>query len=511
MGKFMSLVKDDFLGDNRGQLLTLDLLVSLIPVVLVLGISANAMTGVVNQMQDYSSSYDYQRMGNDIADVLIRTRGVPDSWTAASVRTLGLVSYTGSSCTVGADQVISHLLDTSKINIINDSISSASIRDALYNLSSGNNIRITITNISDSSNPSTLLDVAGYNSGGVWMTTRDSAAIDSEIGNASSTYYSERIVGVLPESAKQVLTSKCNFTAAGDIEGAPAVGDLDGDGDNEVVFADSAGNVYALNSTCSQIWSFATDDTINEPASPAIANLDFDDALEVLISDNNGTIYAIDSDGTSIWNRTEGTASRVTPAIGNVDVGDLEAEIAIVSEAGSNYGVLINAEDNSEVWRYNLSCRSYASPTIADVDGDGSLDVIFAPSTCPGNIPNVVAFDQSGAMIWNFTDFNGAPYEYIYASPSVYDIDGDGTVEIVVMDCADGCSDGYALYIINGSDGTLIDSEITPYFGDSSPALADLNDDGELEIVVGTRVGSGNNKTYALFSDGTQMWSCYSK
>jgi hypothetical protein len=69
-----------WIGDDRGQLLTLDLLLSLVPLVLVLGISANAMSGAVTQIQEYSTAYDDQRMLQDAADTLLKSPGEPPEW-----------------------------------------------------------------------------------------------------------------------------------------------------------------------------------------------------------------------------------------------------------------------------------------------------------------------------------------------------------------------------------------------------------------------------------------------
>jgi hypothetical protein len=105
------------LGDDSGQLLTLDLLLSLVPIVLILGISANAMTGVVNQMQDYVFGYDLQRVVDDAADVLVKTAGDPPNWTKSSPPSIiGLSQYNNT----GSDEVKTFYLDYDKILALDD-------------------------------------------------------------------------------------------------------------------------------------------------------------------------------------------------------------------------------------------------------------------------------------------------------------------------------------------------------------------------------------------------------
>lgn len=95
--------------NNKAQLFTLDLLLALVPLTLVLGMSATAMGGVVTQIQEYVYFYSMQRQVSDAADVLIKTPGVPPNWNATiAPTTIGLVDY---SC----NRTAPNLLDYNKI------------------------------------------------------------------------------------------------------------------------------------------------------------------------------------------------------------------------------------------------------------------------------------------------------------------------------------------------------------------------------------------------------------
>jgi len=91
-------------------------------------------------------------------------------------------------------------------------------------------------------------------------------------------------------------------------------------------------------------------------------------------------------------------------------------------------------------------------------------------------------------VLWKFQTGS-----YIYSSPAVADIDGDGKLEIVF-----GSRDD-RLYAINGEDGTELWKFQTGYDIYSSPAVADIDGDGKLEIVF----GSEDNRLYALKTPGT--------
>lgn len=122
-----------------------------------------------------------------------------------------------------------------------------------------------------------------------------------------------------------------------------------------------------------------------------------------------------------------------------------------------------------------------AASVIADMNNDGTLDVVKQTSLNP---PQHVAITYNGTSPeGEFTDYDlideNAPY-FI----SVDDLNGDGRLDIVVVD--DG-SDRYYLNEGNGSDGLANFSsyvlENSNGFGGNS-IIVDLNDDGHKDIIV---------------------------
>jgi hypothetical protein len=112
-----------------------------------------------------------------------------------------------------------------------------------------------------------------------------------------------------------------------------------------------------------------------------------------------------------------------------------------------------------------------ASPTLADLDGDGDLEII-QPSK-EGEIH---------IWTWEGDTFPGWPQwldDGCSSSASVADVDGDPDFEIVV-----GCDDGkvYA-FDTNGDQlaGWPIQTDAEIY---SSPTITDLDNDGDVEIIV---------------------------
>lgn len=122
----------------------------------------------------------------------------------------------------------------------------------------------------------------------------------------------------------------------------------------------------------------------------------------------------------------------------------------------------------------------------ADIDGDGVTEVIgvtIAKSDAQGFGKRVVAFGNDGTVEWESGPLPGlGPCNA--SSPSVADLDGDGNPEIVV-----------GPHILS-SDGTL---RATGFSGTGQCAsfAADLDGDGDQEVVVG-------NAVYDI--DGVDQW-----
>lgn len=132
----------------------------------------------------------------------------------------------------------------------------------------------------------------------------------------------------------------------------------------------------------------------------------------------------------------------------------------------------------------------YASPLIADLDGDGSNELIAA-------YYDIFVFDSSGALLDRTTDQQGR----VYAPHVVMDLDGDGTIEVVA-------GRAHEVFVWEWIDGELVIKNGWPAdttTGDNPPeirglAAADLDRDGTAEIIATT------TQTVATASGGAQVF-----
>ena len=169
---------------------------------------------------------------------------------------------------------------------------------------------------------------------------------------------------------------------------SPAIGDIDNDGDVEIIFG-SAGTLHGGSWTKGAVFAFHHNGTIvdgwpmwNIPslvrASPALVDLNGDGYLEIVISDSVYYIYAFNHRGTfgSSWFQ-EVASGWASATIADVD-GDSEPEIAIGNQDGNLFVFNSNGsllDDFPIITGSNFQIRS--TPAFADINNDGQVEIVF--------------------------------------------------------------------------------------------------------------------------------------
>ena len=277
---------------------------------------------------------------------------------------------------------------------------------------------------------------------------------------------------------------------AADVMATPRVADLDADGLDEVIIATTAGTVYGWRADgvpviplCGTFGEFARAGSAVEVA-PALADVDGDADLEVIVATAAGTLHVwdhldLDGDGFADLHGSfrgvplDGAASSAPLA---ADLSDRPGlEIAVASKGGA---VTVVGADGEHIagspYSFGHLVLEDVSMAAGDLDGDGFDELIFTTT----NRGWLVAMNGDGTPVPGWPVDIGAEG---VARIAIGDIDRapGGGVEVVLA------TEEGELTVLDASGAALEGWPVTT--GGSigaQPSLADLDDDGYLEILV---------------------------
>ena len=286
-----------------------------------------------------------------------------------------------------------------------------------------------------------------------------------------------------------------------------AVGDVDGDQDLEIILASD--EVYAWNHDASELIDGDNNSQTTgpltgvdgqfEPAGVVLAELDGEPGLEIIVSErlNAHEIHVYHSDGTLMegWPRSlQSSYNWATPSVGDVD-GDGDNEIVVNDTAGRTFvwhhdGTELRDGDDDPatdgVFLDRVEGWGYSSPALFDLDGDGGVEIIFG--TKYWNSDNaLLAYRADGSQVPGFPFATGDAI--INCSPAVADLNGDGDHEIIFFTKSNEQyvleHDGQLYTGFPITNPTITDDSTGP-----SPAVGNFDGDDDFEIVWPINGGS---------------------
>lgn len=260
--------------------------------------------------------------------------------------------------------------------------------------------------------------------------------------------------------------------------GAPALADMDSDGIPEIVIGRQV-----LNNDGSIRWTgkgghgspFGTGYQLS-----LVADINMDGTPDVVAGNTVYTAF-----GNILW---QAAVHDGYNAVANFD-DDPFPEIVLVA-AGAVY--LLEHDGSVEWGPVSLPGGGTGGPpTIADYDSDGEVEIGVAGRN------RYTVFETDGRIKWESKTQDSSSS---VTGSSVFDFEGDGESEVVY-------SDELALRIYRGVDGfTLFEMPMSSCTWHEYPLVADVDSDGNAEIVVVANNNCNYGDQRGVFVFGSESW-----
>lgn len=273
--------------------------------------------------------------------------------------------------------------------------------------------------------------------------------------------------------------------------GAPIIADIDNDQKPEVIFA-SEDTLYAFEGESGDLLWSSVHSHSSTGSSPCAADLDGDGTLEVIFGESS-QIRAYDGEtGAVVWVATGYEIRDYGSSVAEDVDGDGAAEVMVMKQDGPDrHFSLLSGLDGSEIWSSPIDCNFPYSPVpaYADIDLDGNPEIV----SCFGDNDLYVYNPLNGEVIWHVE----TPATDIYASPVLSDIDGNGSLEIITTAYTEQEMYAYSC------TGDLIWTTSVQFLPLGTAAIVDIDGDSELEIIQTSANLSTSNGCLQIFDAKT--------
>jgi hypothetical protein len=320
-------------------------------------------------------------------------------------------------------------------------------------------------------------------------------------------------LGVLLGNGNGTFQAAVNYTSGGYLPDSVAVGDVNGDGNPDLLVANQCGNSDDCNGvvgvrlgngdgTFQPVVTYGSGGY--EAQSAAVADVNGDGKPDLVVANvcadsncTNGGVVGVllgNGDGTFRAALSYGSGGQDAESVAVADMdGDGKPDLVVANGDGS-VGVLSGNGDGSfrTAMTYGSGGARASSVSVGDVNGDGKPDLVVAnycaSTDCTNGSVGVLLGNGDGTFQAAVTYSSGGLYT---GAVALRDLNGDSELDLVVANeyASSSGTNGSVGVLLGNGDGTfraaVITSTPTPLQGIRSLALADFDGDGKLDLALG--------------------------
>lgn len=296
--------------------------------------------------------------------------------------------------------------------------------------------------------------------------------------------------------------------ATGDLRAPPLPVDLDEDGVLEVVVLTTGRKLRALRTSPPEIlWSQDLEGTaVGRPCVVRPPSTGGPPGLAVATVE--GRLRVVEGGGKSLWTvDLEGSATG-GPAAADMDGDGIEdLVVAVDLDPSRGYSLSIfSGKEGKSLGRIPLPGAG-GTPALADLDGDTVPDIVVGcgdpdgPGSSLVALPGRAAREGRAESLWSLSLRTRSPF-----SPGLADLDGDGILDVCGAYLLEPPGEGgpvlHAL-AVSGKSGRKLWEKLVGGRELAPPFLADLDGNGAAELVL---AGSSDRVLALSGKDGQQLW-----
>lgn len=298
-----------------------------------------------------------------------------------------------------------------------------------------------------------------------------------------------------------------------------AITDLDGNGLKDVIFSDARAEAvcWLAQDPAGTYTEKVLGDPIKGPTHLAASDIDRDGDLDILVAsmgnifptnDPIGAVIVLENDGHQHF--TNQYVAEGIPRVTDVEPGDFDGDgdtDFAVGQFGYETGKVSWMENIGDGWIFRNHALLNLSGTIhtpvADIDQDGDLDIVALVSQ---EWEEIHVFENDGKGAFASTMVYGSTNEDFGSSGiSLADLDGDGDLDLLYTngDSFDYLPPGprpwHGLQWLENRGRLRFDyHRIDDFSGAASAQAADVDKDGDLDIVVSSSLGQDEHSAGAV-------------